>query len=61
MRHRQGALADVDTTTLVHAPQWGLENATGINDQGVIVGEGTYQGKPHGFLLRPIPQRVAGH
>jgi len=38
--------------------QWSrLENAVDINDQGQIIGEGYFAGKPHvhGYLLTPIP------
>jgi len=33
---------------------WKLQVATGINDQGEIVGFGDYQGDDAGFLLRPM-------
>lgn len=32
---------------------WRLERAQGINDRGQIIGDATYNGKPHGFLLTP--------
>ena len=32
---------------------WHLERAQGINDRGQIIGDGTYNGRPHGFLLTP--------
>jgi len=35
-------------------PQWVLTTASGINDWGEIVGEGTRNGEPHGYLLMPI-------
>jgi probable HAF family extracellular repeat protein len=33
---------------------WVLNQATGINDSGQIVGEGTINGQTHGFLLSPL-------
>jgi hypothetical protein len=32
---------------------WVLQKASGINSQGVIVGEGTIDGAVHGFMLKP--------
>lgn len=32
---------------------WELTSASGINDQGAIVGEGIHNGSVHGFLLAP--------
>jgi probable HAF family extracellular repeat protein len=32
---------------------WVLASATSINDKGLIVGVGTYNGQQHGFLLTP--------
>jgi hypothetical protein len=56
------AIRLVDTTftdlnTLIDIPThqaWNLEEATGITDSGVIVGNGTFQGVPHGWMLIPI-------
>lgn len=36
-----------------HKSTWVLEDATGINDKGQIVGSGTLNGQPHAFLLTP--------
>lgn len=33
---------------------WLLQEATSINDRGVIVGRGQYHGERAGFLLRPV-------
>ncbi|RSL17681.1 putative HAF family extracellular repeat protein [Edaphobacter aggregans] len=35
---------------------WELQSAVGINDSGQIVGNGTYLGNAHAFLLTPIIQ-----
>jgi uncharacterized membrane protein len=43
-----------DLNTLISAKSgWVLNSATGINFWGQIVGSGTRNGKPHGFLLTP--------
>jgi hypothetical protein len=34
-------------------PGWTLKVARGINNHGQIVGEGLFEGQPHGFLLYP--------
>jgi probable HAF family extracellular repeat protein len=44
----------LDLNTLIPAYSgWVLQTATGINIWGQIVGEGTLNGQPHGFLLTP--------
>jgi uncharacterized membrane protein len=40
-----------DLNRLVKAPGWTLLTAAAINDNGQIVGSGTFHGVPHGFLL----------
>jgi hypothetical protein len=48
-----------DFNSLVMADSgWVLQNATGINDTGLIVGSGTLNGAVHEFLLTPagIPE-----
>jgi hypothetical protein len=35
---------------------WELETARGINDNGWIVGEGTFNGEHRMFLLTPVPE-----
>ena len=43
-----------DLNTLISASSgWMLNSATGINFWGQIVGTGTLNGQPHGFLLTP--------
>lgn len=43
-----------DLNTLISATSgWVLNSATGINFWGQIVGTGTLNGQPHGFLLTP--------
>jgi len=39
------------------ADGWELETAMGINDRGVIVGNGTYLGESRSFVLHPVRQR----
>jgi uncharacterized membrane protein len=49
--HRSGMQ---DLNTLISAKSgWVLNSVTGINFWGQIVGSGTLNGKPHGFLLTP--------
>ena len=36
------------------ATGWVLERANGINDAGLIIGDGTFNGVAHGFLLTPV-------
>jgi probable HAF family extracellular repeat protein len=44
----------LDLNTLISAgSRWVLNSATGINIWGQIVGSGTLNGQPHGFLLTP--------
>jgi probable HAF family extracellular repeat protein len=40
-------------TRLVNGAGWKLLNATGINDSGQIIGNGTYNGQQRAFLLLP--------
>jgi probable HAF family extracellular repeat protein len=45
-----------DLNTLIPATSgWLLQDATGINDNGQIVGTGTIGGQMHGFLLTITP------
>ena len=44
----------LDLNTLIRTNSgWVLDSATGINIWGQIVGSGTLNGQPHGFLLTP--------
>jgi len=54
--NESGAITDLDN--MVSAAGWVLTSATAINDYGDIVGTGTLNGVPHGFLLTngTIPQ-----
>jgi probable HAF family extracellular repeat protein len=47
----------MDLNNLVHARGWVLTSATAINHWGQIVGSGTLNGVPHGFLLTVIPKK----
>jgi len=43
-----------DLNTLIHSNSgWVLNTATDINVWGQIVGSGTLNGQPHGYLLTP--------
>ena len=47
----------VDGNDLIPADSgWALQDATGINDAGEIVGDGVIDGQDHAFLLTPIPE-----
>lgn len=40
---------------LVGGQGWQLEYVAAINDDGWIIGTGTFYGQRHGFLLKPVP------
>jgi probable HAF family extracellular repeat protein len=42
---------------LLSANGWDLEQATGINDRGQIIGFGILNDQVRGFLLTPVPER----
>jgi probable HAF family extracellular repeat protein len=46
-------MSDLNHLIAPHS-RWVLTTASGINDWGQIVGEGTRNGEPHGYLLTPI-------
>jgi probable HAF family extracellular repeat protein len=48
-----GKMLDLNNL-LDSATGWTLSNATGINDAGLICGNGTFNGQPHAFLLAPV-------
>jgi len=50
--HRDGALA-FDLNDRIDAPGWVLNLAKGVNADGVIVGQGTYNGAAAAFRLTP--------
>ena len=43
----------VDLNTRIGATDWVLRDANGINAKGQIVGNGTLNGAPMGFVLTP--------
>jgi probable HAF family extracellular repeat protein len=49
-----GPLIDLNAKLTSKAAGWALDEAAGVNDDGVIVGTGTLSGERHGFLLRPL-------
>ena len=49
---KNGTLIDLNRRIPTNSG-WLLNSATGINDNGDIVGMGTYHGWPHAFLLSP--------
>ncbi|MBV8637010.1 MAG: hypothetical protein JO322_02935 [Candidatus Eremiobacteraeota bacterium] len=50
-----GTLVDLNTRLAASCSSWTLNSATGVNDNGYIVGIGTLNGKSHGFMLVPSP------
>jgi probable HAF family extracellular repeat protein len=53
--YRHGAMVDLDDL-ISPASGWSLENATGINASGEIVGVGLHNGAEHAFVL--VPNRL---
>ena len=49
---RKGSMTDLNT--LIPNGGWVLASAKAINDRGQIVGTGSFNGEPRGFLLNPI-------
>jgi len=52
---RSGKMQDLNKL-IPKSSGWVLEEASGINDAGQIVGVGTLHGQDHGFLLQPSSQ-----
>lgn len=48
----------IDLNTLISDSRWNLQIAASINDSGLIVGQGIFNGKTHGFLLVPAELMV---
>lgn len=48
-----------DLNTLVTAPTWSLQQATGVNRQGQIAGMGRVGTQSRAYLLTPVPTTVA--
>jgi len=56
-----GMIPVTDLNTLISAGSgWVLSGATAINAVGQIIGQGTYLGEPHAFLLTPRDLDLAG-
>lgn len=56
-----GAPEDLNQRSCVVGSGWQLTRATGINDDGWVVGNGTDpQGQTAAFLLKPLPAAAAG-
>ena len=53
-----GPVVDLNTLISGLPSGWVLTTATGIADNGTIVGFATVDGKPHGYLLTPNPAPV---
>lgn len=51
-----GAIYNLNDLVINSTGWYSLWYATGINDQGQIVGYGSYDGKDRAFLLTPIPE-----
>ncbi len=43
-----------------NAESWTLIEASGVNDRGVIVGSGLWDGKPRAFMAVPVPEPSTG-
>jgi len=56
--YTNGSMSDLNSL-VGNISGWELQTAVGINDSGQIVGNGTYLGDMHGFLLTPITQVIA--
>jgi probable HAF family extracellular repeat protein len=53
---RDGTAYDLNSLLGTAGSGWVLESATGISDDGTIVGFGTYQGEYRSFALKPVPE-----
>lgn len=53
-----GQMVDLNSLIAANAG-WILNTATGINDQGTIVGAGMYHGIPHAYMMMPQTQTCA--
>ncbi len=54
-----GVLTNLNTLLDSSGAGWSLKNATGIHDNGQIVGYGTIGGHTHAFCANPIPEPSA--
>lgn len=52
---QNGSMLDLNSV-LPQGSGWILQEAQGINDEGQIVGYGTYNDQLRGFLLNPVPE-----
>jgi probable HAF family extracellular repeat protein len=51
----QGEMVDL-LEAAINPGDWTLVEAAGINDAGVIVGSGLFEGKPRAYIAIPIPE-----
>jgi len=57
MLYTNGKIVDLNSV-IAAGSGWDLTRATGINDLGQIIGQGTYDGQMMGFVLTPTGQEV---
>jgi uncharacterized membrane protein len=57
MLYTNGKIVDLNSV-IAAGSGWDLTRATGINDLGQIIGQGTYDGQEMGFVLTPTGQEV---
>jgi probable HAF family extracellular repeat protein len=53
---RDGVAYDLNSLLGATSTDWQLIGATGISDDGTIVGYGYYRGEPASFALSPVPE-----
>lgn len=53
---RNGVVYDLNTMLGAAASDWQLTGATGIGDDGTVIGYGFYRGEYAGFKMSPVPE-----
>ena len=51
-----GGMVNLNTLIDPSTPDWNLLDATAINDNGIIAGDGLFNGVDHAFLATPVPE-----
>jgi probable HAF family extracellular repeat protein len=57
--YSNGSMQDLNTLAGAAATGWQLQSALDINNNGQIVGLGSYGGQTHAYLLTPVPEPEA--